>query len=40
MMFILQVLAGVPSREISDKFLPAPEDDLKEIVMGKELVYY
>ena len=38
MIFILQVLADVPLREISEKSLPAPEDDPKEIVMGKELV--
>ena len=39
MIFILQVLADIPLKEISEKSLPAPEDEPKEIVMSKKLVY-
>ena len=39
MVFILQVLADVPLKEISEKSLPAPEDEPKEIIIGKKLVY-
>ena len=37
--FILQVLANVPLKEISEKSLLAPEDEPKEIVTGKKFVY-